>query len=242
MRNIAISASVVLLGVTLAVAAEKSKYDPAKEKAEGFVSLFDGKSLSGWTPYTDAGDEVAESDATFGVQDGEIYCPDRGADDYLASKKEYGDFVLRLEYKLSQDANSGVFLRAPISEPGMKGFEVQIVDDTDKEPGTYTSGAILDVLAPKKNASKPVGEWNELEIQVRGLNVAVILNGEKVIDTDFAKLTKPMGKFDFPYAKMPAKGHIGLQSGGGEFWMRNIRIKTLGAGTASAPASAPAGK
>lgn len=246
MRSFILSVSLILFGTALVLAAEEKtgdqpkpaaaakapalpKYDPEKEKADGFVPLFDGKTLSGWTPRGGSGEEIDEVDATFVVQDGAIYCPDRGMDDYLATKKEYGDFVLRLEYKLSSASNSGVFLRAPYEDPGMKGFEVQVIDDVGQEPTSHTSGAIFDVLTPMRNMSRPLGEWNQLEVRLKGLDVIVILNGFKVIDADFAQLTKPLGKFEFAYAKMPAVGHIGLQSGGGEFWYRNIRIKTLNA-------------
>ncbi len=219
---------VSFMSLSAAGAETRPAYDPDKEKAEGFVSLFDGKSFSGWVPRKGLdGEEVAEEDAYFTVKDGMIYCLDRGTDDWLATRKQYGDFVLRLEYKLTIDANSGIFLRAPLEEPGLGGFEVQIIDDVGKQPGKETTGAVFDVLAPKKNLSRPLGEWNEMEVRVQGLKVTVVLNGVKVVDTDFAELTKPVGKFEFPYAKMPVRGYIGLQSGGGEFWYRNIRIKEL---------------
>lgn len=231
MQRLLMVATVLLAGLSASAAEFKSSYDPAEEKTQGFVSLFDGKSFEGWVPIKAIdGEEVEEDDAYLTVKDGMIYALDRGPDDWLASKKEYGDFILRLEYKLAPDANSGIFLRAPFEEPGLHGFEVQIVDDAGKEPSKESTGAIFDVIAPKKNLSRPADEWNEMEVRMEGLKVEVSLNGTKVLEADFAKLTKPEGKFEFPYAKMPAKGHIGLQSGGGEFWYRNIRIKELKGG------------
>ncbi len=78
------------------------------------------------------------------------------------------------------------------------------------------------------NASRPAGEWNQLEITCQGSIVRVELNGLKVIDTDFARLTAPIGKFPRPYAELPRSGYITLQ----DHWKpvafyRNIRIKPL---------------
>ncbi len=202
---------------------------PAASCDAGFVSLFDGKSLDGWERLRESGEVVPPEESAFSVRDGMIHCSGKGKDYWLARKERYADCVLRLEYMLvSKGCNSGVFLRAPdAARPAFKGFEVQILDDSGRDAGKHSSGSIFDVLAPMLNTARPVGEWNEMEISCRGLLVVVRLNGVKVIDADFGELTKPIGKFDFPYAKMPREGLIGVQNHGGELWFRNIRVKRL---------------
>ena len=75
------------------------------------------------------------------------------------------------------------------------------------------------------NMSRPAGEWNSYDISVRGREVIVVMNGWTVVHTDFDKMTKPLGKFETPYAQMPLEGLFALQDHGGEVWYRNILIK-----------------
>ena len=107
------------------------------------------------------------------------------------------------------------------------GFEVQIMGDSGEKAGKHSTGAIYDVLPPTKNMAKPEGEWNQYEITCKGPLVTVILNGEKIIDTDFSTYTKPIGKFDFPYCNLPKEGWVGVQNHGGEIWFKKIEIKEL---------------
>jgi len=77
------------------------------------------------------------------------------------------------------------------------------------------------------NPFRPVGHWNEMEMAVKGSLVIVVLNGLKVIDTDFSKLTRPVGKFDFAYADMPRSGYLMLQDHWTPIGYRNTRLKKL---------------
>lgn len=195
---------------------------------EGFKPLFDGKTLSGWRPLDVTGEQVAPADSAFSVKDGILYCSGKGNDYWIVAPGTYKDFVLRLEYKLVKHANSGVFLRVPkAGHPAFLGFEVQIMGDSGEAPTTHSTGAIYDVLTPMRNMSKPEGEWNQFQITCKGSRVRVVLNDFKVIDTDFAKLTKPIGKFTFPYSQLPKEGWLGVQNHGGEIWFRNIEVKEL---------------
>lgn len=227
------------LGVLLigdAYAASHSEKGDGKSE-EGFVSLFDGKTLEGWTPYSESGEKVAPEESAFSVQDGTIRCSGQGKDYWLVADKVYGDSILRLEFKLTQEANSGVFLRVPTppGHPAFTGFEVQILDDFKHEggeskkfqPNKNSTASIYDVLSPMRNMSSPIGEWNEMEIVCRGSKVKVKHNGCTVINADFSELTEPIGKYDFPYSEIPKEGLIGVQNHGHELWFRNIRIKEL---------------
>ena len=84
-----------------------------------------------------------------------------------------------------------------------------------------------DIFAPVANMSRPVGEWNHIEITMRGLACTVVLNGLKVLDADFSQMTEPISKFDFPYAKMAKTGYLGIQNHGKGTWWKNIQIKKL---------------
>ena len=213
----------------------KAESGSAKKSDEGFVSLFDGKTLDGWIRCRENGEEVTPEESAFGVEDGTIRCSGKGKDYWLVVPGgEYGNCILRLEFKLTQETNSGVFLRAPeLKDPAFKGFEVQIFDDWSEdltkkyEPNKHSNGSIYDVLSPMLNMSKPIGEWNEMEILTKGSKVRVKLNGITIIWSDFAELTEPIGKFDFPYSAMPKEGYVGVQNHGHELWFRNIQVKKL---------------
>ncbi len=162
------------------------------------------------------------------MQDGVIAHNGQGGFWLRCTKKEYGNFILKLEYKIAKGSNSGVFLRCKKEgDPPYTGSEVQVLDDYGKAPTKNTSGAIYDVVTPMFNMSKPVGEWNEFEITCNGGKVIVVHNGRKIIDCDYDELTKPIGKFKTPYAELPKVGWIGLQDHKTPVWYRNIRIKEL---------------
>ncbi len=195
----------------------------------GFVTIFDGKSLDGWEIIVEPGDspdKKLRQDA-FYLENGTLACKGYGYH-WFRYKEPLSDCVLRLEFKVAKDTNSGVCLRSQKKgTPPTTGFEIQIADDVGKDPHKHGTGAIYDVVTPMYNASRPVGEWNEMEITVKGSLVVVVLNGQKVIDTDFSKLTRSFGKFDFAYANMPRSGYLALQDHWTPIWYRNIRVKKL---------------
>jgi hypothetical protein len=139
------------------------------------------------------------------------------------SAKQYGDFVLELDFKCSDvSANSGVFVRVPgvptSDDYIYHSFEIQIWDIAE---GIHHTGAVYDAEAPSEAASVPPGEWNHFKITFVGDHIEVELNGVKVIDWD----AEPRGKvMDFA-----DRGYIGLQNHGEEstVYFRNILVKEL---------------
>ena len=137
--------------------------------------------------------------------------------------KEYGDFVLELEFK-SEDAetNSGVYLRipeVPTSDDYIyHTFEIQI-DEAGE--GIYETGAVYDSEAPTTRAAKPPGEWNQYRIAFVGDRITVDLNGTRIIDW----VAEPRGKV----ADYAPSGYIGLQNhhDPGPVYFRNIRVKEV---------------
>lgn len=192
-----------------------------------FKPIFNGKNLDGWVVWHLDETEDIKPDAFYADADGALAC--KGYDRYwIRYDRPLGDIVLRMEYKVDHNTNSGVVLRAlPGGDPPFTGFEVQILNDAGQDPNKHGTGAIYGVTTPMYNPARPAGEWNDLEITTDGLKIRVVLNGLKVIDTDFADLTEPIGKFDFAYADMRPEGYLSLQDHGSQVWFRNIRLKIL---------------
>ncbi|MBS3772257.1 MAG: DUF1080 domain-containing protein [Bacteroidales bacterium] len=144
----------------------------------------------------------------------------RRFDDYLWSKKQYGDFALELEYKIPEDGNSGVFVRVrEKDDPVETGIEVQINDVHGKEElSAHDCGGVIGTVGPSKNMAKPASEWNKMRVTVEGTQLKVNLNGEQVVDVNLQNTSR---------SDRPMKGYIGLQDHGLPLQFRNITIEEL---------------
>jgi hypothetical protein len=155
----------------------------------------------------------------------------------LWTKETYGDFILDLEFKVTAESNSGVFLRVGDMKNVLSGLEIQVHDSTD---GTKYGmvGAIYDALPPTKSMAKPIGEWNHFTITCRGSLVSVVFNGEEVIHADLNNWPEarknPDGtpnKFPVALKDFARRGPIGFQGLHGKaqapVWYRNVKIKPL---------------
>ena len=211
---------------------------PAKPP-EGFVALFDGKTLNGWhgMPHFDPRDlakltpdarekQIAEwtADAKkhWSIQNGDLVNDGEGA--YLATDKDYGDIELLIDYKTVPKADSGIYLRGTP--------QVQIWDST-KEGGKWEigadkgSGGLWNSTPgaagkdPLVLADKPLGEWNHFRIIQTGAKTTVYLNDKLVVDRAIME--------NFWDRKQPlfAKGPIQLQTHGGEIRWKNIFVREL---------------
>jgi hypothetical protein len=159
----------------------------------------------------------------------------RGGGGWFMTKKEYADFELHLEIRMSEGADTGISIRNSVdTDPSKEGNQIQFVDEKkakDWRPVSQT-GSVFDVVAPKKRAVlKPVGEWNEMDIRAKGTQVTITINGEQVLDVDLKKFEhrtreKGDGKYVHPDL-LRKKGHIGLQSWEGRVEFRNLKIKEL---------------
>jgi Domain of Unknown Function (DUF1080) len=212
-----IAALLLALPLGLAGAEEKKEGPP-----EGFTALFNGKDLTGWKVTPGAKMEV------WGAENGLLYVNGSGGG-WLMTEKEYGDFEVRLEYKVPKGGNSGVGLRAPLQgDPAYQGMEIQILDDyapqyKNLRPTQYT-GSIYDVVPPGKRVTKEAGEWNKMRIVAKGRKVTVEINGEKVVDADLDEHKDSFKKHPGLERK---DGHIGLQSHDGRVEFKNIYVKPL---------------
>src|SRR5438034_7997355 len=151
----------------------------------------------GWTvrEWNDLTKKV--SDAEWTVKDGVLHSGQRRGT-WLMSDKEYTDFILEFEIKLTEVGNSGVALRAPmIGDPAFDGMELQVADfryNTQAKPAELT-GAIYRALAPTKQIYRPT-EWNRFRIELVGMHLKVTLNGEVIQDADLGQLDQPTRRHD----------------------------------------------
>jgi hypothetical protein len=190
---------------------------------KGFVSLFNGKDLTGWTGDTKG----------YAAEDSKIVLdPNRGGGN-LYTVGEYGDFILLFEFKLTSGANNGLAIRSPLSgNPAYDGMEIQILDNSAPKYETLKPyqfhGSIYGVVTAKRDYLKPVGQWNSQKVIAKGRRITVILNDTTIVDADIdeAGTPKTMDEKDHPGLKRD-KGHIGFCGHGDYLEFRNIRIKTL---------------
>jgi hypothetical protein len=188
-----------------------------EEAREGFVSLFDGRTLQGWTGSL-KGCHV--EDGTLVSERGNQY-----------AEKEYADFVLRFEFKLPPAGNNGIGVRVPPSgDAAYRGMEIQILDDRHpdyKNIQPYQAhGSIYGVVPAKRDCLKPTGEWNEEEILAEGSHIKVTLNGQVIVDADLSKIDKTIDGHAHP-GLHNATGRLALLGHTGPVAFRHLRIKTL---------------
>ena len=191
--------------------------DAPKKDGDGFVPMFDGKTLKGWKT---TGNWVVEKDGLIALHPREGEHGWQRYDAYLTTTRKYKDFIIDLEFKIKKGGNSGVFLRVGDPKSQVKsGFEVQILDTHGKKnPGPHDCGGVIGTAGPSKNMAKPAGEWNRYIIACRGNHLQVELNGEKIIDLQLDKTA---------LKDRPAEGYIGFQDEAKFIWYRNVRIKEL---------------
>ena len=165
---------------------------PASLRAQEFVDLFpqDGKptgwNVRLWSDVSKPGPEGAES--SWQVEGGVLHGGEpRGT--WLMSERAYADFDLQFEFKLGPRGNSGCALRSPLrGDPAFDALELQMADFRYNEAAkpSELTGGLYRALAPTKQVYKPE-EWNRYEISLRGQQVVVLLNGEKILDHNLAE-------------------------------------------------------
>jgi hypothetical protein len=205
----------------------------------GFTSLFNGKDLTGWTYGRRPTGVENKSGKGYQIENGVLFSTKEDGGN-LYTEKEYADFVLRFDFKLSENANNGIGIRAPLTgDAAYVGIEIQVLDDggseyTKLQPFQY-HGSIYGVVPSKRGSQKPVGEWNTEEITAKGRQITVKLNGTTIVDANLDDVKDPeiLGKHRDLAAPEGSrgiantKGHIGLLGHGTRVEFRNLRIKEL---------------
>jgi hypothetical protein len=161
--------------------------------------------LQQWTDLTEW-----EANPGWKIEGNQLERVDKGGN--LFSKELFGDFALRLEFKLPPGGNSGLIFRNRMNVE----HQVEITADARGPVHNGTSGSVFRRTIPTTNAAKPAGEWNSMEIEVRGRVVSVTYNGTKVVD----RVT---------IDDLPFRGPVGLQDHGTPLWFRGVQVKRLDA-------------
>ena len=210
--------SIMTIGLVGVVSAESVA---AERDEEGFIALFNGVDLTGWT-----GDTMG-----YRAENGLLAAKPLGN---LYTETEYGDFIFRFEFKLTPGANNGIGIRVPMKGRASRdGMEIQILDDSAekfaKVKPYQRHGSVYGIVPAKTGYLKPVGEWNWEEIRVEGMHVRVELNGTVIVD---AALTPYRDGKPTPDGKRHPglqrdRGHISLAGHTTQLWFRNLRVKPL---------------
>ena len=211
----------------------------SQAQEQGFTQLFNGKDLTGWVYGRRASGAENKSGKGYQVADGVLFTTKEDGGN-LYTEKEYADFVLRFDVKLTENANNGIGIRAPlVGDAAYVGMEIQVLDDggsqyTKLQPAQY-HGSIYHMFAAKRGHQKPVGEWNSEEITVKGRQITVKLNGvtitegnlDDVKDEELLGKHRDLSKPEGSRGIANTKGHIGFLGHGAHVEFRNIRIKEL---------------
>ena len=187
----------------------------------GFQDVFNGKDFTGWAGPVDQ----------YEVKDGAIVCqPRKGGTIY--TKDQYSDFVARLEYQLPPGGNNGLAIRYPGKGDSAYGgmCEVQILDDdaamyAQLDKRQY-NGSAYGMVAVHRGYLRPTGQWNFMEVTVRGPTIRVELNGTRVLDADLSKVTDYMANSPHP-GKTRTSGHFGFCGHSDPVAFRAVQIKRL---------------
>lgn len=191
------------------------------EQEDEFVSLFNGKDLTGWIGATDS----------YEVVDNAIQCKlDHGGN--LLTEKQYEDFVVRLQFKTPPGGNNGLAIRMPVADPKEYpdniALELQVLDDNHikyaKLRDSQYHGSAYGIKPAHRGFLRPACQWNTQEVTVKGDKVTVVLNGYKIMETHL-KEDAPKGHPS--KSDSFTKGHFGFTGHYDQVRFKNIRIKEL---------------
>lgn len=237
----------VALALTVACTGKKastegsSESTPASAEAE-WTNLFDGQTLNGWKRYN-----AASIGPLWSVEDGVIVCKSTGGGEAsgdggsLITTTQYGNFELELEFKLSENGNSGILYHVveadSLPHAYDSGPEYQLLDDATAAYGDLKeeqkAASLYDMYAaPATKKLNPVGEWNTARIVYNDGRVELYLNGEMTVSFDEGSEDWNERYNNSKWPEYPGwnkfkKGAIGLQDHGNATWFRNIRIREL---------------
>ena len=191
----------------------------SERDAEGFASIFDGRSLAGWQGDRDS----------YEVIDGAIRCR-QGAGGNLFTDGVYADFAVRLQFRLPPGGNNGLAIRySGKGNPANDAIELQVIDNSaeryaDLKPWQF-HGSVYGLVPAHRGYLRPVGEWNFEEVEVQGSRVIVRLNGTTILDTDLADVEPPSDRAH--PGRLRTEGHFGFCGHQDPVEFRAISIKRL---------------
>ena len=208
-----------------------------KEKEEGWELLFDGTSTDHWRGYNQ--ETFPEQGWAVQGQSLKVLADGDGGD--IISKEKFGNFVLKLEWKVEKGGNSGIFYRAMEQETQpiyWSAPEMQVLDNInhpDAKKGTNgnrKAGSLYDLIPAQPQNANPHGKWNTVKIVADGATIEHWQNGDKVVayelwNNDWYEMIRNSKFLEHPEFGDAREGHIGLQDHGNNVSFRNIKIKEL---------------
>lgn len=228
----------ISIGLLTGFNADKPNELTAQEKKEGWSLLFDGKTTNGWHLYN-----KGKTPSAWIVQKGELYCDPTltsAVHGDLVTDKEYENYDLRFEWKISTAGNSGVFVNVKESKDiptaWASGPEYQLLEKShyDYNANPKKRAGCLYSFQSQKNAAtdKPVGQWNQSRIVQKNGKIQFYLNGTLTAEEDFKsekwkKMVADSHFKTFPEFGKYTKGHLTLQDWAKGISFRNIKIKQL---------------
>lgn len=225
MKSFALALLLTLMA-TGALAADNTL--TAKEKAAGWVLLFDGKTTDGWRAF-----KQAEIGPGWKVEQGVLFPDPKVAKD-IVTRGAYANFDLAFDWRIGKGGNSGVMFHViPEGDQTYEsGPEYQILDNSRGEPPLEQAGGLFALYAPTKDVTRPVGEFNHSRLIVDHGRVEHWLNGVKVAEYDMNsadfRARVAASKFKrWPQFATGSTGGIALQNHGDEVAFRNIKIRPL---------------
>jgi hypothetical protein len=225
MKRITVTAALVLALVALCV----PRPAPAGEKNDGWIKLFNGKDLSGWSVFLDPKKKDADPAKVFAVHNGIIVCEGTPFG-YLITDKEYENYILKVQWRWGEKVhgkirNSGVFVH--VVGPNKiwpKAVEAQLMADhagdfwlvdnfkLKVDPSRQDPKVDRHFLRTKDHVEKEIGQWNQYEITCKGDTIRLVINGQLVNEGTDAELTR---------------GKILLQSEGAQIDFKDVLLKPL---------------
>jgi len=210
-----------------------------KNLEEEWITLFDGASLDNWRGYL--ADNIYSE---WAIEDGTLaFTPSEGGGKNIITKQKFTNFVLSLEWKISEGGNSGIFWSVfedeAYPEAYHTGLEIQVLDnerhpDAKANPKYHQAGALYDLVQPAYDVCKRAGKWNLCVIKIdhNSNKGSASLNGKTIVEFPLhGEAWDNMvanSKFkDWEGFGKYKTGHIGLQDHGDKVWYRNIKIKEL---------------
>lgn len=210
---------------------KESPLTPATAQSDGWITLFDGSSLSQWRGYG-----RTDIPAPWILENGQIVLTGRGGGD-LITRETFADFELELEWQISAVGNSGIFFLADESDLPIyvHAPEIQILDDArhpDNKQANRRSGSLYDMVAAPATSQRPAGDWNQIRIRHQAGQLQSWQNGEATVDVVIGSSQWNELVVGSKFATWKGfggvqEGHIGLQDHGDRVAFRNIRIRRL---------------
>jgi hypothetical protein len=199
------------IALTIPVSAQTTNTLTPAEQKEGFELLFDGTSLNKFNV-------PAAQEKVWRVVNGVVRNEQAAPGATIVTKEDFGNFVLKAEFRAHPQVNSALMLRQGRPQP--TGYELQIRDKllTDRTGGAYLTGSIVNVKHAPEDTKIVPGQWNTYEVTLIGDHIVVVYNGAKVVDVHDARVPS---------------GGIGLQSAhpedpaGAFVEFRNLKVKRL---------------